>query len=71
MPRASSSSASSRIVRFFFAPVTWFIERVRFARSLLLLLLLIPDVYVALLLFQQTTKDVQFSTKESHGVDYI
>ena len=64
-------AAGSALIRACFAPVTWLIERVRFARSLLLLLLLIPDVYVALLLYQQTSKDVDFSDKERQGVAYI
>ena len=73
-PRANHPThptAGSAFARAYFAPVTWFIERVRFARSLLLLLLLIPDVFVAFLLFQQTSKDVDFSAKESQGVAYI
>ena len=67
----SSSAAGNRLSRIVFAPVYFFIERVRFARSFLLLLLLLPDLYVAYLLVQQTTKDVQFSAKESVGMAYI
>lgn len=66
MPAASTN----RLARIFFWPVYFFVERVRFARSLLLLLLLLPDGYVAYLLVSQTTKDVEFSRKESIGVAY-
>ncbi len=61
----------NRLARAFFWPVYFFIERVRFARSFLLLFLLLPDLYVAILLVQQTTKDVDFSTKERKGIEYI
>ena len=64
-------SVTDRIARMFFAPVYFFIDRVRFAKSLLLLLLLLPDGYVAWLLVAQTSKDVDFSRKESVGVAYI
>jgi methyl-accepting chemotaxis protein len=66
-----SASALQRLARIFYWPVYFFIERVRFARSLLLLVLLIPDGYVAWMLVNQTTKDVDFSRKEAVGVDYI
>ena len=67
----SATTTRNRLARIFFWPVYFFIERVRFARSFLLLLLLMPDFYVAFLLVQQTTKDVEFSAKESVGVAYI
>ena len=68
MPASHSRTSFARI---FFWPVFFFIEKVRFARSFLLLLLLIPDFYVAYLLWQQTTSSVEFSQKESVGVAYI
>lgn len=71
MSKPSPSTGESAFKRFFFAPVYFFIEKVRFARSLLLLLLLLPDGYVAYLLVKQTSKDVDFSRKESVGVEYI
>lgn len=67
----SATTTRNRLARIFFWPVYFFIEKVRFARSFLLLLLLLPDFYVAYLLVQQTTKDVEFSAKESDGVAYI
>jgi methyl-accepting chemotaxis protein len=67
----SAPATRHRLARIAFAPVYFFIERVRFARSLLLLLLLLPDGYVAYLLVKQTSKDVDFSAKESVGVAYI
>jgi methyl-accepting chemotaxis protein len=68
---ASSASSSSTLARIIFWPVFFFIERVRFARSFLLIFLLLPDFYVAYLLVQQTTNSVEFSRKESMGVAYI
>ncbi len=67
----SVSRTPSTFARILYWPVYFFIERVRFARSLLLLLLLIPDGYVAYMLLKQTTKDVQFSAKESQGIAWI
>ncbi len=67
----SALNTRHRFARIVFAPVYFFIERVRFARSLLLLLLLLPDGYVAFMLVKQTSKDVDFSFKESVGVAYI
>jgi methyl-accepting chemotaxis protein len=67
----SSASSSSTLARIIFWPVYFFIERVRFARSFLLIFLLLPDFYVAYLLVQQTTNSVEFSRKESMGVAYI
>ena len=67
----SATTTRNRLARIFFWPVYFFIEKVRFARSFLLLLLLLPDFYVAFLLVQQTTKDVEFSAKESIGIAYI
>jgi methyl-accepting chemotaxis protein len=61
----------TRVARIVFWPVYFFIEKVRFARSLLLLLLLLPDGYVAFLLVRQTTASVEFSAKESRGIEYI
>ncbi|HEX3134418.1 MAG TPA: hypothetical protein VHX44_12640, partial [Planctomycetota bacterium] len=66
-----SSAAPNTFARAFFWPVYFFLERVKFARSLLLLLLLMPDGYVAYLLVNQTTASVEFSRKESAGVAYI
>ncbi|GDY11805.1 hypothetical protein LBMAG53_06830 [Planctomycetota bacterium] len=68
---STALTVTERLSRIFFAPVYFFIDRVRFAKSLLLLLLLLPDGYVAWLLVAQTTKDVNFSRKESVGVAYI
>jgi hypothetical protein len=67
----SASSPRTSLARIFFWPVFFFIEKVRFARSFLLIFLLIPDFYVAYLLWQQTTSSVVFSQKESVGVAYI
>lgn len=67
----SATKRSIPFARIFFWPVYFFIEKVRFARSFLLLFLLLPDLYVAFLLVQQTTNSVQFSFKESQGVAYI
>jgi methyl-accepting chemotaxis protein len=68
---AASATAPNRLSRVVFWPVYFFIEKVKFARSLLLLLLLLPDGYVAYLLVNQTTDSVEFSRKESAGVAYI
>ena len=65
------SPASAQRARLFFWPVYFFVERIRFARSILLYLLLIPDAYVAYLLWQKTTDSVDFNAKESVGVAYI
>jgi methyl-accepting chemotaxis protein len=67
----SATTRSNTFSRIFFWPVYFFIEKVRFARSFLLLFLLLPDLYVAFLLVQQTTNSVDFSAKESQGVAYI
>ncbi len=66
-----SSPASVSFARLFFWPVYFFVERIRFARSILLYILLIPDVYVAYLLWQKTTDSIDFNAKESLGVAYI
>ena len=66
-----TSASPNRAARAFFWPVYYFLEKVKFARSLLLLLLLLPDGYVAYLLVNQTTESVNFSAKESAGVTYI
>ena len=60
-----------KLARLFFWPVYFFTEKVRFARSLLLLVLLIPDGYVAYMLVRATTDSVEFSAKESDGVTWI
>lgn len=67
----SAASQPISLARIVFWPVYFFIEKVRFARSFLLLFLLLPDFYVAFLLVQQTTNSVEFSRKESVGVTYI
>ena len=67
----STPNTGHPLARAFFWPVYYFIEKVRFARSFLLLFLLIPDIYIAYLLYQQTTNSVEFSAKESVGVAYI
>jgi len=64
-------SSSANRARLFFWPVYFFVERVKFARSLLLWLLLIPDGYVAYLLWQKTTDSIDFNAKESVGVAYL
>ena len=67
----SSHNSPVTLSRIFFWPVYFFIEKVRLARSFLLLILLLPDFYVAFLLVQQTTNSVDFSKKESTGIVYI
>jgi len=67
----SAPSSPVTLSRIIFWPVFFFIEKVRFARSFLLLFLLLPDFYVAFLLVQQTTNSVDFSKKESIGIAYI
>ncbi len=72
MPFAHPSAATpNRALRAFFWPVYYFLEKVKFARSLLLLLLLLPAGYVAYLLVNQTSGSVEFSRKESDGITYI
>jgi len=59
------------ISRVIFAPVDLLIRTISFAPTLMLLLLVVPDGYVAYLLFRQTSASVQFSRAEADGVTYI